>query len=210
LALGYLLGKRIASGIFNSTWHPVLAAALGNLVLFIIAWGVSRIPCVGWFPVFMSLLFGLGMVIATLFGTFSYPRSASKEEEEQQIILFPKGKPEEGVFPTGEEPKNAKNALTDALAEDQSDSPEEGLSKIDAPPAMPVVDVVAKPEVPIETLNLGTHINTVLIDADLTTVQAVLDKLESGEDALLLIDGFDDHSLTALKKALQASGYKIP
>ena len=74
LALGYELGKRMASGIFKTSWHPVLAAVLGNLVLFLLAKGLGLIPCLGGFLVFVAALFGLGMVIVTLFGTKPYPR----------------------------------------------------------------------------------------------------------------------------------------
>ncbi len=74
LALGYELGKRMASGIFKTDWHPVLAAVLGNLVLFLLARGLGLIPCLGGFLVFAASLFGLGMVVVTLFGTNPYPR----------------------------------------------------------------------------------------------------------------------------------------
>ncbi len=85
LALGYELGKRMASGIFKTSWHPVLAAVLGNLVLYLLARGLGLIPCLGGFLVFIASLFGLGMVIVTLFGTKSYPR-VELAESEQEVL----------------------------------------------------------------------------------------------------------------------------
>jgi len=86
LALGYELGKRIATTIFKATWHPVLSAALGNLILYLIAKGLQFIPCIGSFLVFVAALFGLGMTVVTLFGTSPYPREKVVEES-RQIIL---------------------------------------------------------------------------------------------------------------------------
>ncbi len=86
LALGYELGKRMASGIFKTSWHPVLAAVLGNLVLFLLARGLALIPCLGAFLVFVAALFGLGMVIVTLFGTKPYPRDEQLVEGEQEVL----------------------------------------------------------------------------------------------------------------------------
>jgi len=76
LALGYELGKRIASGIFKTEWHPVLSAVLGNLILYLLASGLGLIPCLGGFLVFVAMLFALGMSVVTLFGAKPYPRTA--------------------------------------------------------------------------------------------------------------------------------------
>jgi len=86
LALGYELGKRMAESIFKATWHPVLSATLGNLVLYILSRGLGIIPCLGWFLVFVTMLFGLGMAVVTLFGTNSYPRNKAETEQEQIIL----------------------------------------------------------------------------------------------------------------------------
>jgi len=94
LALGYELGKRIASTIFKTTWHPVLSAALGNLVLYLLAISLDLIPCIGGFLVFIASLFGLGAAVVTLFGTKSYPLKAS-DPYEGQIELFPGTDPKE-------------------------------------------------------------------------------------------------------------------
>lgn len=87
LALGYELGKRIATSIFKASWHPVISAAVGNLVLYLIATSLDLIPCLGGFLVFVAMLFSLGMAVVTLFGTKPYPR-ADNEGQTDQIILF--------------------------------------------------------------------------------------------------------------------------
>ena len=187
LALGYQLGKRIASGIFNTTWHPVLTAVLGNLALYLIAYVVNLIPCIGWLPVFIAMLFSIGMAITTLFGTYPYPRTLCQEEEAKPVVLFEEGKPAPGMPPTTEETVD-----------------------IEVTPEVPVVEEEIIPEVPIEVLNLGTRINNILIDAGLVTVNDVLARLEESEASMLEISGFGEKSLDELKQALYTSGYKIP
>ena len=86
LTLGYELGKRIASSIFKSEWHPVLSAAIGNLILYLLAKGLDFIPCIGGLIVFLAALFGLGMTVLTLFGTNPYPRE-TEAAEGGQIVL---------------------------------------------------------------------------------------------------------------------------
>jgi len=87
LALGYELGKRIAGSIFKASWHPVISAAVGNLVLFLIASSLDLIPCLGGFLVFVAMLFSLGMAVVTLFGTKPYPRKDEKDAFDQ-VVLF--------------------------------------------------------------------------------------------------------------------------
>jgi len=87
LAMGYELGKRIASTIFKTSWHPVLSAAVGNFVLYITALGLGVIPCLGDFLVFVVALFGLGMSVVTLFGSKPFPRDENSLEE--QVVLSP-------------------------------------------------------------------------------------------------------------------------
>lgn len=87
LALGYELGKRISDSIFKASWHPVISAAVGNLVLFLTASSLDLIPCLGGFLVFVAMLFSLGMAVVTLFGTKPYPRKDEKDDFDQ-VILF--------------------------------------------------------------------------------------------------------------------------
>jgi len=112
LVLGYELGKRIASTIFKTTWHPVLSAVIGNLVLYLVAKGLDFIPCIGGFLVFVAALFGLGMAVVTLFGTITYPRKENNESE--PIVLNHKDEKEIEVKQddekTGEVKKEKKSS----------------------------------------------------------------------------------------------------
>jgi hypothetical protein len=197
LALGYELGKRIASGIFRTTWHPVLAAALGNLVLYLVAKGLNLIPCVGWFPVFITALFALGIAVTTLLGTYPYPRSRSEDADIDPIVLFQKEHTQKAQQTTGDQPFDL-----DIIQDTPSQAPP-------LQPVVPVEEVGLKPEIPIERLNLGTRVDNTLKDAGLTTIQDVLNQLERGDDALLEISGFGEKSLGELKAALLKLGYDL-
>jgi len=122
LALGYELGKRIAAGIFNTAWNPVLAAAMGNLVLYLMARGIRLIPCLGGFLGFLVMLFGLGMSVVTLFGTNPYPRQALAPVNEQIVLTssaieseIESGATDNNILPesseenTAQEPDNKEN-----------------------------------------------------------------------------------------------------
>jgi hypothetical protein len=87
LTLGYELGKKISESLFKTSWHPVLSAAVGNLLLYLIASGLDLIPCLGGFLVLITMLFGLGTTVVTLFGTNPYPRSGQQPQEEK-LVLF--------------------------------------------------------------------------------------------------------------------------
>ena len=87
LNLGYELGKKISESLFKAKWHPVLSAAIGNLVLYLIAAGLDLIPCLGGFLVLIAALFGLGTTVVTLFGTNAFPRGTGNKIEEK-ILLF--------------------------------------------------------------------------------------------------------------------------
>ena len=106
LALGNQIGKMIETGIFKATWHPVLTAALGNAVLFLLARGLMVIPCLGAFLVLVAALFGLGMAVVTLFGTNPFPRAPKVTQPE---ILFPENAPDEEI-PSVEGNDNKTNA----------------------------------------------------------------------------------------------------
>jgi len=87
LVLGYELGKQIVTGIFKTKWHPALIAVLGNLVLYLLARLLGLVPCMGNLIVFIVMLFGLGVVVVTLFGTRAYPRSGNPEDGKQQVLF---------------------------------------------------------------------------------------------------------------------------
>lgn len=86
LALGYKLGKLIVEGIFKSKWSAVPTAVIGNLSLHILVRAVRLIPCLGGFVALLISLFGLGLVVVTLFGSKSYPRSTEVKEEDYVVI----------------------------------------------------------------------------------------------------------------------------
>lgn len=62
----------------------------------------------------------------------------------------------------------------------------------------------------ITDLDLGQRTEKALADAGMTEVGHVLERLESGEDALLDVKGFGRKSLADLKKALRRLGYELP
>lgn len=65
-------------------------------------------------------------------------------------------------------------------------------------------------ERPLGELNLGDRPTEALSKAGVTTVGQVLDKLASGEAALLSIEGFGRKPLADLKKRLRQLGYDLP
>lgn len=62
----------------------------------------------------------------------------------------------------------------------------------------------------VADLNLGTRVENVLVEAGLSTIGDILERLEGGEQAMLDISGFGRKSLIDLKKTLRQMGYKIP
>lgn len=62
----------------------------------------------------------------------------------------------------------------------------------------------------IADLDLGKRPTDLLVNAGMTKVGEVLEKLQQGEQALLDIDGFGRKSLIDLKKKLRQLGYEVP
>lgn len=65
----------------------------------------------------------------------------------------------------------------------------------------------ASPDQPIAMLGLGGRIENPLIDAGLDSIAKVVAKLESGDDALLAIEGIGRKSVIDLKKRLRSRGF---
>lgn len=65
-------------------------------------------------------------------------------------------------------------------------------------------------DVPLEELDFGSRILKALNDAELETVADVLEKLETGEQAVLDLKGIGRKSLIDIKKALRGADYEIP
>lgn len=198
LALGYELGVRIATSIFKTSWHPVISAALGNLLLYLVAKGFNLIPCIGWFLVFVIMLFSLGIAVVTLFGTYPYPRTAIEDTDNEPVVLFEK----EQTTPTTS-PVRDEQTTVDV-------TPPAPSEEFQIQPEAPVVPVDFQTDAPIEDLNLGTRINNILKDAGLTTVNDVLMQLKDGDESMLDINGFGEKSLFELKESLLNMGYRIP
>ncbi len=188
LTLGYELGKRIATSIFKTKWHPVLSAALGNMVLYLIAKGLELIPCLGGFLVFITMLFALGMVVVTLFGTNPYPRQDHGIDDGKLILIQ-------------DQPADQPDPITTKKVIEEDE--DKIISK-------PIADEKPTQDHPIEALGLGTRVDNVLKDAGLSTIEAVLKRLKSGDQALLDINGFGKKSLSDLKRALQHQGFQVP
>jgi len=62
----------------------------------------------------------------------------------------------------------------------------------------------------VEELGLSSRPTDLLVNAGLTTVGEVLEKLSQGESKILAIDGFGRKSLADLKKKLRQYGYELP
>ena len=65
----------------------------------------------------------------------------------------------------------------------------------------------ASPDQPLSALNLGARSEAALATAGLTTVAQALEKLASGDDAMLTIEGLGRKGLIDLKRALRARGF---
>lgn len=63
---------------------------------------------------------------------------------------------------------------------------------------------------PVEELNLGPKATNALIQAGITNVGQVLEKLAQGEATLLSLDGFGRKSMADMKKRLRQLGYTLP
>lgn len=72
IAIGLEVGGRIAK-LFNTEWAPAVSAGIGTFLIFLVLGGFSElIACVGWVPMFLVGLWGLGAVIMTRFGSHEY------------------------------------------------------------------------------------------------------------------------------------------
>ena len=72
------------------------------------------------------------------------------------------------------------------------------------------VDERLSPVRPISELELGTRVEKALAEVGITEVGHALDRLKSGEAAILEIKGFGRKSLADLKKGLRRLGYELP
>jgi len=82
IAIGLEIGLRIAK-TFDRDWPVPLAAGVGTFGLALVVDSLGTfIPCVGWLIPTLVGMFGLGGVILTRFGTYSYPQEELGEVAE--------------------------------------------------------------------------------------------------------------------------------
>jgi large subunit ribosomal protein L31 len=66
------------------------------------------------------------------------------------------------------------------------------------------------PELPLSELELGKRAEGTLVKAGIETAGQVLEMLATGDEALLVIDGFGRKSLADLKRNLRKRGFELP
>ncbi|MCC6190545.1 MAG: hypothetical protein IT318_16070, partial [Anaerolineales bacterium] len=72
IALGQLVGARLASALRLYQITPAVSAALGTGLLWLVTSAVGAVACVGWVAWVLLASVGLGAVILTRFGTRPY------------------------------------------------------------------------------------------------------------------------------------------
>lgn len=72
VALGLIVGTRLARALRADHMSPAVAAALGTGLLSLAMSAIAQVPCVGWVPPLLLGLIGLGAVVLTRFGTRPY------------------------------------------------------------------------------------------------------------------------------------------
>ena len=72
IALGLVVGQRLAAALKAYNVSPAIAAALGTGLLALAMAAISQVPCVGWVPPLVLASVGLGAVVVTRFGTRPY------------------------------------------------------------------------------------------------------------------------------------------
>jgi hypothetical protein len=76
IAVGLEVGKRLARAL-NVNWSLLADAALGTLLLTLVANSIGLTPCVGWIVPTVIGFVGMGGVMLTIFSTRPYPPSVS-------------------------------------------------------------------------------------------------------------------------------------
>lgn len=72
LALGQLVGQRLAGSLRLYNVTPAVAAALGTAILSLVMSAINWVPCIGWVAPLVLASVGLGAVTLTRFGTQPY------------------------------------------------------------------------------------------------------------------------------------------
>jgi hypothetical protein len=71
-AINLEVGNRLAK-LFKVTWSAPIAAGIGALLFNLVVFGFAMVPCFGWALVTLVVLFALGGVLITRFGSHEYP-----------------------------------------------------------------------------------------------------------------------------------------
>jgi hypothetical protein len=109
--VGALVGERFLKAVNARQATPVWSAALGTLLISLVAAGLGFLPCIGvvaWIATFVVGCFGLGAVVLTRFGTRPYisARARASEPAEQSagaIVEYHDAEPQARI--EGEEPE---------------------------------------------------------------------------------------------------------
>jgi hypothetical protein len=72
IALGLVVGQRLARALKADHLSPAVSAALGTGLLWLAMAAVGQVACVGWVPPLLLACLGLGAVVLTRFGTRPY------------------------------------------------------------------------------------------------------------------------------------------
>jgi len=72
IALGELVGQRLAGALKLVNLSPAVAAGLGTALLSLAVAAIGQVPCVGWIAPVILAAVGLGAVTLTRFGTQPY------------------------------------------------------------------------------------------------------------------------------------------
>jgi hypothetical protein len=84
VSLGLEVGQRLAE-LAKQEWAPAVSAGLGIFLLTLVLNGIDyAIPCIGFLPKFLVSIVGIGAVILSRFGTYSYPL-----DQDQVTSLLP-------------------------------------------------------------------------------------------------------------------------
>jgi hypothetical protein len=126
IAVGLEVGCRIAK-LFNVEWAPAVSAGIGTFVLFLVLGGFAFIPCIGWIPMFLLGLWGLGAVIMTRFGTQEYAPASSMGTSTVEDVDLP-----EVVVPQLEESEETETVVAPVIEDDPDMPAEELLPEEDA------------------------------------------------------------------------------
>jgi hypothetical protein len=72
VAIDLEVGNRLAR-MFKVEWSAPVAAGIGALLFNLVVFSLAMIPCIGWALTSLVLLFALGGVLVTRFGSHEYP-----------------------------------------------------------------------------------------------------------------------------------------